>query len=372
MATKKTLTPRQPGSVETTVVGMEPLEGRQLLSGGGHHGGIRGGNTIAFSQAPTAVQSGLDTLAGTTLAATTTVNLANRAGLETYSVTVSGTGTRARYTVDQNGVAVSDPTHNTTTYAGLQTTDAAAANELATIATAENLTAPAGTDTVGINVSSGGLTTYSIRLTSAATTSSGRRHGPRGSVVTVDAAGNPSGDEVVPFSTLPTAIQDGLNNAAPAGATALTDTSNVIVRVEDGVELYSAVFNGTGTRTTVTVDNTGTLTSLPSRKRITFADVPAAAQTELQSLATAKGAGTIADTQTAYEYDEANGNVVYSVNVQATGTRNNGNTFTFMVTVSSDANGNPTVPPDDGGGFGGGFFGGGGRGLFGNSRRRHH
>lgn len=373
MATKKTLTPRRLGSVETTMIGMEPLEGRQLLSGGGHHG-ARGGNTIAFSQAPTAVQSGLTTLAAsdnvTAPTSTTTVSLANRAGLETYAITLSGTGTTTRLTVDQNGVAVSDPTHYTTTFADLQTTDAAAANELATIATAESLTAPADTDTVAITTTSGGLTTYSIRLTSASTTSSGR-HGPRGSVVTVDAAGNPSGNEVVPFSTLSTAIQDGLNGAAPVGATALTDTSSVSVRVADGVELYSATFRGTGTRTTVTVDNTGALTSLPSRKKVTFADIPAAAQTELQSLATGKGAGTIASTQSVYEYDEANGNVVYSTSVKATGTRNNGNTFTFMVTVSSDANGNPTVPPDDGGGFGRGF-GDDDQGGFGTFRRRRH
>src|SRR5206468_2659805 len=122
-----------------------------------------------------------------------------RGGLETYTVTVTGTGTTTRLTVDANGVAVTDPTHNTTTYADLQTTDAAAADELATIAAAESLTAPAATDTVAINVSSGGLTTYSMRLTSASSTTTGRR-GPPGAVVTVDAAGNPAGNAGGPVS----------------------------------------------------------------------------------------------------------------------------------------------------------------------------
>jgi hypothetical protein len=85
---------------------------------------------------------------------------------------------------------------------------------------------------------------------------------------------------------------------------------------------------------------------------VAFSTIPSAAQTELQALATAKGfSGTIATTQNVIEYDEANGNSVYSLSVKATGTRNSGKTFTFMVTVASDQDGNPTVPPTDGGRF---------------------
>jgi hypothetical protein len=340
---------------------IEPLEGRQLLSG--HHGHLRGGATITLNEAPTAVQTGLDTLAGSTLADTTVVHLANRDGLELYSVDVSGTGMNSVFTVDVDGVAISDPTRSTTTFGDLQTSDAAASDELSAIATAENLTAPATDTNISVNTSPAGLTTYTIRLTGASSTgSTGHRHA-RSTAITVDADGNPAGNEIVPFSVLTTDIQNGLNDAAPAGATALTDASNVQVAVKDGVELYSATFRATGVRTIVTVDNTGTLTSLPSRQRVQFSTIPPAAQTELQTLATDKGfTGTIDPTTKVTEYDEANGNVVYSVSVQVPKTRHNGGgTFNVMATVSSDANGNPTVPPDDGG-FGGFAFG----------NRRHH
>src|ERR1700761_8313357 len=77
----------------------EGLEGRQLLSGGGHHGGGGhggdfggfgggfGSSAITFSQAPAAVQTGLDALATTDSltapASTAKVYLGNTNGVET-------------------------------------------------------------------------------------------------------------------------------------------------------------------------------------------------------------------------------------------------------------------------------------------------
>jgi hypothetical protein len=152
----------------------------------------------------------------------------------------------------------------------------------------------------------------------------------------------------------------------------LTSTSNVSVKTLDGQTTYSARYTSTGTVTTVTVNAAGTLTSLPSHSTTTWADVPAAAQTELQALATDEGA-TLDTTGTVYVYDEANGTVIYSMKVSLSKTSNSGNTFTYMLTVSSDEDGNPTVPPTDGGGGDGGWGDGGGGygggGFFG--RRRH-
>src|SRR5438309_1847638 len=83
-------------------------EGRRLMSGGGggggHHGGGHGGfggvfgaggSTITYAEAPSAVQTGLTSLAGTdgvtAPTSTTTVKLGNANGVETYTVDVQGT-----------------------------------------------------------------------------------------------------------------------------------------------------------------------------------------------------------------------------------------------------------------------------------------
>jgi len=132
----------------------ERLEDRRLLSGshGIHSHGLHGiaGNTIEFSQAPAAVQAGLDTLvtnAGLTAPAadsTQTVFLANRNGVETYKIDVTGTGTDTWLTVDASGAAYTKPTTTTTTWGTLNGADtgsnSAAATEIAAIATALGLT----------------------------------------------------------------------------------------------------------------------------------------------------------------------------------------------------------------------------------------
>jgi hypothetical protein len=181
--------------------------------------------------------------------------------------------------------------------------------------------------------------------------------------VTLDADGNPVGNTRLPLSVFSKTISDALVNAAPVGATPLTDTSLVTVKTANGVTTYSATYVSTGTVTTVTVDNTGTLTSLPTTTVVQFSTIPTAAQTEIQTLATAKGyTGTIAATQNVKAYNEANGTTVYSVRLPVSKTGSSGGTFTFMIQVSSDQAGNPTVPPSDGGGEGFGFGGFGGFG----------
>jgi hypothetical protein len=360
-------------------VGMERLEGRQLLSGShagfgfGRHG-AEPVTTIAFSLAPAAVQTGLDALATTDKltapTATTTVRLGNANGVETYSVTLTATGTVSRLTVDAAGAPVTAPTQTTTTFAALGTSDAAAAAEISAIATALSLTAPASTATVHVTTPSAGAATYSIVLT--ATTGWGR-----GVAVMVDAAGNPVGNQSLPASVIPAAILAGLNSAAPTGATALTATSTQRVRIAtaDGVTTYSTTFTTTGTRTTVTVNGAGTATSLPSSTTSTFGVAPAAVQAELQSLATADGySGAIPSTQSTTVYSESNGTTLYGVTLTVTTTTASGTaTRTFVVDASGNPTTLPTGTPSTGGifdGFGG--FGGGGRDSVGGFGRRFH
>src|SRR4051794_21731902 len=102
---------KRPASPLSAPVSVEGLESRQLLHGGGFgrgfHGGGRGSSlsaTIAFSEAPSAVQSGLTDLASADgVSAPTsdqTVYLGNSNGVESYTLIESGTGTVTRLTVD--------------------------------------------------------------------------------------------------------------------------------------------------------------------------------------------------------------------------------------------------------------------------------
>jgi hypothetical protein len=385
---------KNPSSLRPLQCAFEPLEGRRLLSAslhaehlggsefGGHGIGIGYGehghslNTIQFSQAPSAVQTGLTTLAShdnvTAPTATTTVYLGNSRGVETYTIDIAGTGTDTRFTVDQNGNPVTAPTNSSTTFGAVP---AAVSAEVSKIATALSLTAPASTDSVRVSTPASGAATYTIRLVSSSTTG---RH-TLGVTVSVDANGNPVGNQNLPYSTLPTAIQNGLNSNRPSGATALTSTStqSVRIRTANGVTTYSTSFTSSGTSTTVTVNSSGQLTKLPSRTTAQFQSIPTAAKTELQTLANANGvSGVISPTQTVNVYDEANGTTIYSVTLSTSKTGSGGQSFTVNLTISVDQAGNPTTPPQDGGGedFGdhfGNFAGSafGGFGFFGRRGR---
>jgi hypothetical protein len=324
---------------------VERLEERCLLSAA--HGVV---HAIAFSDAPAAVQAGLDDLAThaglDSPAGTQTVYLGNVKGKETYTVDLSSTGTSSVLTVDQNGKAVTAPVKTTVTVADVA--NSAVTDEFNAIATALGLTAPTPTGSVKVLTADDGSAVYTISLS----TGTGRH--ARSKSFSVDSAGNPTGNEQVPLSVLSAAIQDGLTSNAPAGATALTDASPIAVQTKNGVTTYSATYRSPGIKTVVTVDNTGALTNLPSTSTVKFADIPPAAQTALQTLATNNGfTGTIADDASVKAYDEANGTVIYAVRLPVTGTGNSGSTYTYMIVVAADQSGNPTVPPGDDHGPGG-------------------
>jgi len=335
-------------------------------------------NKIQFSQAPSAVQTGLTSLASkdglTAPAATDTVYLGNRNGVETYSLVITSAGTTTRLTVDQTGAAVTDPVKSTTTWAILNDTgtgsNAKAAAEITAIATALGLTAPTDTTTVDVLTNSDGSAVYTIHLTSSSSsgTSTSSSSGATSdwqiydnTSVSVDSNGNPVGHQELPFSVMPTAVQDGINANLPSGATALASdsTQNVDVLTANGKTFYTTSFTTSGTTTKVTVDSGGALATLPSSSTTEFSTIPAAAQSAIQALATANGvSGTIAATQSVTVYDEGNGTTIYSVSLTAT---NSTTSATYTLTISVDQAGNPTVPPNQGrgGGCEGGGFGDG-------------
>ncbi|HEX4124090.1 MAG TPA: hypothetical protein VHY37_05125 [Tepidisphaeraceae bacterium] len=341
-------------------------------------------NTITFSQAPSAVNSGLTSLASTDgLAPPTssqTVYLGNSNGVETYSLHYSSTGESSTITVDENGNPVTKPTATTTTYSDLSAADSAAAAEIAAIATALNLTAPTDSTTVNVTTTSSGAVTYSVHLSYSASTSSSSTTGTStvadfngggpamfaGAEISVDSAGNPVSNQRLPFDVLPADIQSAINANAPTGASTLatSSTQSVGVQTIDGVTLYTTTFNYSGTTTNVTVNEAGTLTSLPSTTTTTFSTLSSTVQSELQTLATADGVTTaISSTQSVTVYAEPNGTVIYSVSLStgtatpvsggASSTSGYGN-FSDTITIAVDANGNPTVPPRRGIGLGGG------------------
>jgi hypothetical protein len=350
---------------QQTAFDLEPLEGRQLLSASHHHG--HSVNTIEFSQAPLVVQNGLDTDATshslTDPAATDTVYLNNINGVETYSVRISSAGAVTTLTIDQLGDAVTAPTTTTTTFSALSGTSAA--KEITAIADALGLAKPTDGMTV-LSTMSNGTTTYSIRLKHSSTSTSKKHR--KSVIITVDANGNPVGNENVTFSVLPLGIQGAINGNLPSGAMALTSDSTQTVRVRtvDGVVLYSTDFTVNGTTSTVTVNAAGKVASLPTQTTTTFGALTSTVKTSLQTLATANGvSGTIADTQSIDVYTEANGTVLYSATLTATSSTDTSSTFDITITVDSD--GDPTTLPRRdlfggrrGRGFGFGGFGGGG------------
>ena len=334
---------------------LEQLENRQLLShfhgGFGFTGSPYSGNTIEFSQAPAAVQTGLDALATkdslTPPASTSTqaVYLANVNGVERYTIDITGTGTNTQLTVDQNGSPVTAPTTSKTTWATLSGTgtgsNAAAAAEISNLATALNLTAPATTTNINVSTAADGVSTYTIRLTPTS--------GHHATVISVDSNGNPVGDITIPFSGLPTALQTTLNAHVPTGASALTSSSSIQVRTANGVTTYSAVFTSSGTKTTVTINANSQLASLPSYTTTTFQSLPSATSAEIQTLATADGySGTIASTTSVLAYDEGNGTTVYNIALPVSKTGHSGKTFMVNISISVDQAGNPTTLPTQG------------------------
>jgi hypothetical protein len=332
------------------VFSLEGLEDRRLMSSCGFGGGYDGGNiesTITFDQAPSAVQTGLTSLASTDKVtaptSTDTVYLGNKNGVETYSLEIDTTGTETKLTVDSAGNPVTAPTKTTTTFGAI--TDTAATDEITAIATALNLTAPATDTSVSVKTDTSGNSIYTIGLTKASTTSGYTRTVK----ISVDSAGNPVGKISIPFDVLPSTIQNGLIADVPSGVTLTTDsTQTVRVRTVDGVNTYSMTFTSSGTTTTVTVDDTGAAVTLPTTTTADFSSIPAAAQTEIQTLATADNVtDTISDTQSVIKYTEANGTVIYTVSLS--------DSSGDIVTISVDQNGNPTVAPRGGGGGFGGF-----------------
>jgi hypothetical protein len=195
----------------------------------------------------------------TTIATTQTVYIRPVNSTTTYYTVVltPSTGTSIRLTSDENGNPVTPPTSSTTTFGAI--TDTAATNELTVLASALSLTAPASTDNVTVRTADG-LTTYTISLAPA----SGTGHNVR---LTVDAAGNPAGNESVPFSALSSlnsTIANGLTTLATAQSQTIPSSQKVRVETSGGQTTYTVRLSSSGQSFTFTVDDTGAAATLPT------------------------------------------------------------------------------------------------------------
>lgn len=219
-------------------------------------------STTTFSGLQTsdvAAYNELNTLATadkTTIASTQTVYIRPINSATTYYTVVltPSTGTTIKLTSDENGSPVTPPTSSTTTFGAV--TDTAATAELTSLATALSLTAPTSTTSVTERTADG-LTTYTVSLAPSSGTGRDVR-------VTVDAAGNPAGNERIPFSALSSTIAGGLTTLATAESLTIAATQEVRVDTTGGVTYYTVRLAGTGQSVTLTVDTTGAAATLPT------------------------------------------------------------------------------------------------------------
>ncbi|MGA2230167.1 MAG: hypothetical protein ABSH22_04510 [Tepidisphaeraceae bacterium] len=249
--------------------------------------GLPAGNeTVLFSQlsggpaGDQAISTGLQTLAptGVTIAGTQDVIVSSTNGVTTYTVNLANSnGTVTKISVNSAGDVVLGPS---TTFATLQSVDAAAATGLQAIApTGVTI---ASTQKVCVTIVNSTTTDYTAKLTD----SSGDKV-----KITVDENGLPTGNETVTFGDLQAgpandqAIATGLQALAPTGVT-IAATQSVIVTTTNGVSTYKVDLTASnGTVTQIIVNSAGTVVLGPGATFAQLQSVDAAAAAGLQAIA---------------------------------------------------------------------------------------
>jgi hypothetical protein len=307
------------GQVEPVV--LEALEDRRLLSATVHHH-----HKHVASASSSAVTASAKATKASTASTTTT-------------------------TGDSDGDCSGSGTSDTTTYSALQSSDAAAATELQTLATADGQTI-AGTQTVYVRQVNSSTTYYTVDLTPST-----------GTVIklTSDQAGNPVtsptstqttfGDSSIPAAATAeiTSLASVLNATAPVSSDAVT------VNTADGLTTYTISLAPSSTSSStgnirITVDAAG---NPAGHMTIPFSALPTTIANGLTTLATADST-TIPTTQDVY-VRTSGGVTTYTVDLNSSGQ-------SLQLTVDTTG---AAATPASGGGYGGEGFGGGFDGDFG-------
>jgi len=222
---------------------------------------LQNNDSAAYAELNSQASADSVTLAGTQSVYVHTINSTTT----DYIVELHTASGRLRFVSDENGSPVANPTPTPPSPPAKPTfgslTDTAATAEITALAAALNLTAPSASDNICVHVEDG-LTTYTDLLALAG----GTGHSV---AVTVDAAGNPAGEMVIPFSTLNSTISGGLDTLATADSQTIAGTQNVRVITSHGVTTYSAMLTAPGQITILTVDNTGAPATLTFGEMLT-------------------------------------------------------------------------------------------------------
>lgn len=318
--------------------------------------------TIQFDLAPAAVREGLGALALSSglrdpaSNANQFIRLGNSSGLETFTLDVRGAGSKLSLTVDKNGQRFTPPVKSTTTWSALNTSQPAAAAQISRMILEMRLSPLRSGSTIQVSTDHLGQRTYTVTLKGLPTTTGRTRGAPSSGdafTVSVNQAGNPVGEAMLPFSVFSDAIQIGINALAPAGQ-ALFSNSTQLVRVRTlyGATSYTTSFTSPGRVTTVTVNAAGAPTTLPSKAGDLFFNASFGAQLGLSALASALGyVGDISATTPIHVFNEGQGQSVYSVKLPISKTMPNGRAVNYFITISVDQDGNPTVMPESGEGL---------------------
>jgi len=277
--------------------------------------GLPAGNeTVLFSQLQAgtagdqAISAGLQALAptGVTIAGTQDVLVSSTNGVTTYTVNLANSnGTVTKISVNSAGDVVLGPS---TTFATLQSVDAAAATGLQAIApTGVTI---ASTQAVSVTTVNSTTTDYTVKLTG----SSGDKV-----KITVDENGLPTGNETVTFGDLQAgpandqAIATGLQALAPTGVT-IAATQSVIVTTTNGVSSYKVDLTASnGTVTQIIVNSAGTVVLGTGATFAQLQAVDAAAATGLQAIA--PSGVTISSSQSVTTQTISSTTTYYSVKV---------------------------------------------------------
>jgi hypothetical protein len=260
---------------------------------------------VLFSAAPTAVQTGLQTLAGSTTIKSDQPVHENALpdGTEIYCIRLVSSGTATFYAVDSTGAAIPVPqppqqggssgttgtsggtggTSNGSTVVLFSAAPTAVQTGLQTLAGSTTIPSdqpvhenalPDGTEIYCIRlVVSGTATFYAVDSTGAAvpvpqppqqggSAGSTGSTGSTGSSGSTGTTGSASAATVVLFSAAPTAVQTGLQTLA--GSTTIPSDQPVHENaLPDGTEIYCIRLVVSGTATFYAVDATGTAVPVP-------------------------------------------------------------------------------------------------------------
>jgi hypothetical protein len=151
---------------------------------------------------------------------------------------------------------------------------------------------------------------------------------------------------VIEFADAPTAVQAGLDSlATKSGFSEIADTQKVQLNNVDGIEMYSVILTGTGTKTRISVSDAGGAVSAPTRETSTWATLngtgegrDAEAAAAISKIATTLNLTAPIDTTPVHVITGLNGKTVYSVELSDSDATDKFHRHGRRISVDGDGN----------------------------------